>query len=622
MNPNENENEQRQASIYDTVGIESAGDAIYVIEAGTGRIQNCNGRACLDLGYSKDELLQLSSQDIEVRLTAGEVDTIHHALKPGQVKTIDGVHRRKDGSVFPVEIRLSSLAPAQPEFMLAIVRDVTERKQFEEKLRKSEARYQLIFENSGTANTIFDTECRVVLQNSQSQKLTQPADALGKTALEVFGPEQGPIVNERMRRVMASGVAEVFETQFDMPTGNRWIRSSYQPLLDEQQGVVGIQVISQDISAQKQAEKLLRETSERLAHMLANSPTVIYALKVTGDQAAPIWISENIETVLGFRPEDAMQPAWWLGQVHPEDRSSVQASLKHLFDDFYQHEYHFMHKDGHIIWLHDEHRLLRDANNAPREIIGAWTDITERKQAEEALRDYNVRLALDVVERTRELQEAQEKLVRQEKLAVLGQLAGGVGHELRNPLAVINNAVYYLKLIQPDADEKVRKYHNMIEHEVRNSEKIINDLLDFARLKSAEREPVAVPDLVQACAGAFPGTGIDYHRARNSRWPATSLRRPAPDGAGTGQPGCQCLPGHGFDQRSYFGRGWHTLHFCPPGKRAGGHRSERHRHRHHPRKHAEALRAALHHQAQGHRAGSGGQPETGRGQRRPDRGAE
>jgi PAS domain S-box-containing protein len=361
--------------------IESAGDAIYVIETGTGRIRNCNGRACLDLGYSREELLELSAQAIEFKLTTGEVDAIHHELKAGEVKTIAGTHRRKDGSVFPVEIRLSSLAPAQPEFMLAIARDITER---------------------------------------------------------------------------------------------------------------------------KQADQALQETSERLTHMMANSPTVIYALKVTGDQATPIWISENIEAVLGFSAEAALQPDWWLKQVHPQDSSDALASVEHLFDDFYQHEYHFLHKDGRTIWLHDEHRMVRDEEDQPREIIGAWTDITERKQAEEALRDYNIRLALDVVERTRELQDAQEKLVRQEKLAVLGQLAGGVGHELRNPLAVINNAVYYLKLVQPDADEKISKYHSVIEHEVHNAEKIITDLLDFARARSVDREPVDLPALVQSVLERFP----------------------------------------------------------------------------------------------------------------------
>jgi PAS domain S-box-containing protein len=414
--------------------------------------------------------------------------------------------KHKNGNWVDVEVLSSPVydADGHPVGFVGITRDITERKQAEEKLRESEARYRLIFEYSGTANTIFDTECRVILQNSQSQKLTMPANALGKTALEIFGPGQGQIVTERMQRALALGVAEVFETRFNMPLGEKWIRSSYLPLFNEQQGVVGIQVISQDISAQKQAEELLRETSERLVHMLANSPTVIYALKVQGDLATPTWISENIEAVLGFGAGMALQPDWWPAQVFPEDRSEAVASLAHLFDDFYEHEYRFLRKDGSIIWLHDEHRLLRSADNSPREIIGAWTDITERRQAEQALREYNVRLALDVVERTRELQEAQEKLLRQEKLAVLGQLAGGVGHELRNPLAVINNAVYYLKLVQPDADEKIRKYHGVIEHELHNAEKIISDLLDFARIKAVDRQPVAVPDLLRAVLERFP----------------------------------------------------------------------------------------------------------------------
>jgi len=121
---------------------------------------------------------------------------------------------------------------------------------------------------------------------------------------------------------------------------------------------------------------------------------------------------------------------------------------------------------------------------------------TERKWAEEALKEYSERLEEMVEERTKALRDAQEELVRKERLAVLGQLAGGVGHELRNPLGVISNAVYYLQTILPDADETTKEYLEMISSEVRHGEKIVSDLLDLSRTKPAEREEIAVSDLV------------------------------------------------------------------------------------------------------------------------------
>jgi len=136
-------------------------------------------------------------------------------------------------------------------------------------------------------------------------------------------------------------------------------------------------------------------------------------------------------------------------------------------------------------------------------VLVSIMDITERKQAEDQIRLLNASLEQRVEARTRELRDAQEQLVRQEKLATLGQLAGGVAHELRNPLGVINSAVYYLKLVQPDVDEKIKKYHLMIEQEVHTASRIINDLLDFGRIVTPDRRPVAIPELLQRVLTRF-----------------------------------------------------------------------------------------------------------------------
>ncbi|MFI5325909.1 MAG: GAF domain-containing protein, partial [Candidatus Rokuibacteriota bacterium] len=101
------------------------------------------------------------------------------------------------------------------------------------------------------------------------------------------------------------------------------------------------------------------------------------------------------------------------------------------------------------------------------------------------------------------LHETQEELVRKEKLATLGQLAGGVGHELRNPLGVIKNSVYYLNMILPP-DEKIQKHLGILDREVANSNRIVTELLDFARVKTPVREAASLVAIVQAALERLP----------------------------------------------------------------------------------------------------------------------
>jgi signal transduction histidine kinase len=108
-----------------------------------------------------------------------------------------------------------------------------------------------------------------------------------------------------------------------------------------------------------------------------------------------------------------------------------------------------------------------------------------------------------VAERTGELQtalgelrETQETLVRKEKLAMLGLLAGGVGHELRNPLGVMTNAIYYLGAVLKEAPTEIREYLDILRTQITLSEKIVGDLLDFARIRPPQHENVSVKQIV------------------------------------------------------------------------------------------------------------------------------
>jgi signal transduction histidine kinase len=118
------------------------------------------------------------------------------------------------------------------------------------------------------------------------------------------------------------------------------------------------------------------------------------------------------------------------------------------------------------------------------------------QQSHEELEERVATRTIELRRTVAELRETQEELVRRERLAILGQLAGGVGHELRNPLGVITNAVFYLSAVLDDASPKVREYLGILEKQVGIAQKIISDLLDFARQRDAERKPVQLDRLL------------------------------------------------------------------------------------------------------------------------------
>ena len=128
----------------------------------------------------------------------------------------------------------------------------------------------------------------------------------------------------------------------------------------------------------------------------------------------------------------------------------------------------------------------------------------ERKKAKGVLREYSDRLEEKVEERTKELRDTQEQLVRREKLATLGQLAGGLGHELRNPLGAIKNAIYLLNMALEDPEPEVKETMEIIEKEVGISQRVITSLLDFARPKPPTRHIVDINDVVEAAMSRVP----------------------------------------------------------------------------------------------------------------------
>lgn len=139
----------------------------------------------------------------------------------------------------------------------------------------------------------------------------------------------------------------------------------------------------------RSSTRRFRRLTERLGHYLASSPTVTYALHINEQKVVPIWVSDNLPRILGHQVDQALAPGWWNDQVHPEDIATAQtvvATLIEQGDGNAVHEYRLRHSDGHYRWIRDDLRLRKDDDGRAVEIVGTWTDITESRAAEAAMR--------------------------------------------------------------------------------------------------------------------------------------------------------------------------------------------------------------------------------------------
>ena len=166
-----------------------------------------------------------------------------------------------------------------------------------------------------------------------------------------------------------------------------WISDDLQLLRDAAGEPFEIIGAWNDITARKQIGEALVAAQDRLVRVLSSSPAVIYSFRATGDYA-PIIISENIKTLLGYEPREYLENAdFWRDRVHPDDLSAVEAEAAHLFKKGHHTvEYRFRKHDGTYCWVNDEQQLIRDKIGEPLEIVGSWSDVTARKEAQDAMR--------------------------------------------------------------------------------------------------------------------------------------------------------------------------------------------------------------------------------------------
>ena len=262
-----------------------------------------------------------------------------------------------------------------------------------------------------------------------------------------------------------------------------------------------ISVLEIEETERKRVKNALSESEKRYRSLFEGVPIGLYR---TTPEAQILEVNPALVKMLGYPDKESLIAVNVIDlYANPEDRKREQVILE---QEMVVHSFEMqLHRlDGSLFWGKDTVRAVKSEDGQVLCYEGSLEDITERVQAEGARFEHSERLEEMVEERTRELHEAQEKLIRREKLAMLGQLAGGVGHEIRNPLAVISNAVYCIKAVLPDSEETIEEYLEIISSEVRNSQTILEDLLDISRPRHAEREEISVSQLIDQLLARQP----------------------------------------------------------------------------------------------------------------------
>jgi PAS domain S-box-containing protein len=292
------------------------------------------------------------------------------------------------------------------------------------------------------------------------------------------------------------GEAENYEAEYRIKTYSgayKWFRDiGGVTEQNEATGYIRVVGIVEDITERKRAEEALWERVKELACLYAVNRDLQEATSV---DSVCRRVVDHLTSAMQF-PEIAVPVIEVDGKRFTSDKysealsHSLRAAIKVAGEARGQVSVYYLEERPFL--LPHEQDLL----NGVAEALSIWL---ERTRAEEALKEYSERLEEMVEERTRKLREAQEQLIRQERLAALGQLAGGVGHELRNPLGAIKNAVYFLHMaLAPQApDPEVQETLEILEQEVARSERITGELLDFARARPPSRQEADLNQIVQ-----------------------------------------------------------------------------------------------------------------------------
>lgn len=369
--------------------IEESHDGIVVLDP-NGRVFEANRRFAEMLGYSPKEIGQLHAWDWDTQWTRDQLVEMARAVGP-EGERFETCHRRKDGTVFEVEISTSGAVLNGRKLVFCVCRDITARKRAEAALAASERKWRDVLVNVPQIGIALDPNARIVFVNDYFLRLTgwKAEEVLGQNWFDRFvSSEVREEVRHVFRAVMTSkqtGTFHSHENEIVTRAGNRrrvaWSNVLTKDLHGE---VVDVTCLGVDLTERERAETELRASEEKFRNVFEFSPL---GKSITGLDGS-LRVNQSFCGLLGYSAEELCAKQWQ-EITHPDDVPASLEGVQSLVEGHASRlhlEKRYLHKSGRIIWAEVSTVLQRDKDGRPLHFLTTVNDITQRKHAEEQAR--------------------------------------------------------------------------------------------------------------------------------------------------------------------------------------------------------------------------------------------
>jgi PAS domain S-box-containing protein len=367
-----------------------------------------NPAFCSFLGFNEEDLRNKHCVEFSPPEDAEKDWALFQQLRAGSIEHYQLEKRffRRDGSLVWGRLSISLLKSNPSPLVLAIVEDITDKKNAED----ARFRHAAVIESSDDAIASGTLDGIIENWNTGAQRIYgyTEAEALGKPISMLAPPERTDEENKILETLNSGGRIEHFETVRVTKTGKRInVSLTISPIKDSTGRTVGISGIGRDITERKLAEEALRTSEERLR--LAQQAAGIGAFERNVRTGVVTW-STDLEPMYGLQPGtfDGKTTAFFRNLIHPDDQSRATDLVERALKTGQQTtgEWRVVWPDGSIHWIAGRWQVFMDDSGEPSRMLGVNMEVTERKRVEEVIRETNRLLE----ERTALLQTREELL--------------------------------------------------------------------------------------------------------------------------------------------------------------------------------------------------------------------